>query len=119
MRLWLDPVHGLAVVRREQSVDDGTLRDCVTWTVDSFFRTACGIELPGRVRTVQERGPSASAERPGTTVRTVHEQSMRCLAFRIDAPAGDVDRSPERSAEQVRQQALAVWDEGRPRQERQ
>lgn len=117
MRLWLDPVHGLAVVRREQSVDDGTLRDRVTWTADSFFRTACGIELPGRVRTVQARGSSAAAELPGTTPRIVHEQAMRCLAFRIDSPAGEVERSPERSVEQVRQQALATWDEGRPRQE--
>lgn len=102
MRLWLDPVHGLAVVRREQSVDDGALRDRVTWTADSFFRTACGIEFPGRVRTVQARGSSAAAELPGTTPRIVHEQSMRCLAFRIDAPAGEVDRSPERWSEQVR-----------------
>jgi hypothetical protein len=116
MRVWLDPGHGLAVVRRAQSVDDGSVVDRVAWTADSFFATPCGIELPGRVRSIQERGPAA-AEHHGAPRRTVHEQAMRCLAFRIDPPAGEVDRSPERWSEQVRQQALAMWDEGCPRQE--
>ena len=116
MRVWLDPGHGLAVVRRAQSVDDGSVVDRVAWTADSFFATPCGIELPGRVRSIQERGP-AVAEHHGAPRRTVHEQAMRCLAFRIDPPAGEADRSPERWSEQVRQQALAMWDEGLPRQE--
>ena len=118
LRVWLDPGLGLAVVRREQSVDDGTVVDRVAWTADGFFRTACGIELPGLVRTIQQRGRSAVAELCGTPRRIVHDQTLRCLAFRIDPPSGEVDRSPERLAEQVRHQALASWDEGRPRQER-
>ena len=117
LRLWLDPAHGLAVVLREQTVDDGVTRDGVRWEASGFLEAASGIELPRAFRSVQTRVPSPSRAAPGTPQRTVLEQTMRCLAFRIDSPLGDSDRAPERAIGRVRMQALSAWDDGPPRRD--
>jgi hypothetical protein len=46
------------------------------------------------------------------------EQTMGYLAFRIDAPRGDIERAPEQSVGRVRMEAMSVWDDGSPQKDR-
>jgi hypothetical protein len=46
------------------------------------------------------------------------KQTMGYLAFRIDAPRGDIERAPEQSVGRVRMEAMSVWDDGPPQKDR-
>ena len=74
--------------------------------------------LAGRAIRCRRAFPRLPGPHATLSSHAMLEQTMGYLAFRIDAPRGDIERAPEQSVGRVRMEAMSVWDDGPPQKDR-